>query len=274
MFCVFDCETVPDCESLREIFGFEGDDKEISLQAFAEQKERTGYEFLPVNLHKLVALSAVIGDDNGNISQIYSKSGDEEEILEGFLKFIQTKTPRLISYNGRGFDLPMIMIRAMKYNLSCPIYYAETDYNIPQMSKWNCYRTRYSTNYHMDLMDHISEFRAVSGLNLNSLCKSLGIPGKYDVSGDQVLELYYNKEIDKICEYCESDVINTYFVFLKYELLRGKILPEDYTNLLINAKEILAKKKREMGYFEVFTKFIDNETEKIKNRIEKIKEKK
>jgi len=105
----------------------------------------------------------------------------------------------------------------------------------------------------------------VSGLNLNSLCKTLKMPGKYDVAGDEVLELFYANQGAKISEYCESDTLNTYLLFLKYELLRGKILLSDYATNLVSMKENLEKTRAKMGYTDIFVNFIDDEILRIEN---------
>ena len=100
-------------------------------------------------------------------------------------------------------------------------------------------------------------------MKLDSLCTALGLPGKYDVSGDQVLELYYDAKQDKIDEYCQSDTLNTYLLFLKYELLRGKIRKEDYANYLANMQKFLNEKCDKMSYTPVFSEFIDDELKRL-----------
>lgn len=265
MICIFDCETIPDSDALRAVFGYKGDDKDVALLAQNEQKERTGSSFLPVNFHKVVCISAVIADDFGKFEKVSTISGtNEREMIGNFLNFINRKNPRLISFNGRGFDLPMLMVRAMIYNISCPAYFDDDNREFNK-DKWKNYRARYCDTFHMDLLDFISDFRAVSGLNLNSLCKTLKMPGKYDVAGDEVLELFYANQGSKISEYCESDTLNTYLLFLKYELLRGKILLSDYATNLVSMKENLEKTRAKMGYTDIFVNFIDDEILRIEN---------
>ena len=86
--CVFDCETVPDCDSLREAYGYEGDDKSVAQMALEAQKERSGSEFLPVCFHKVVTISAVIADEFGRFKRVSTIAGDSEEkkIAEFFFK--------------------------------------------------------------------------------------------------------------------------------------------------------------------------------------------
>lgn len=261
--CVFDCETIPDTlalartmpeQMLKTASDKEGkiDDKALSILACEAQKESTGSSFLPVLYHKVVCISAVLLE-NGKFVKVNTIEGkDEHEIIANFLGFIENHSPRLVSYNGRGFDLPMLMIRAMKYNLQAPRYFNTND-------KWCNYRSRYDGAWALDLLDHISDFRAVSGLKLDTLCAMLGMPGKYDVHGDQVLELYYAGELEKIKEYCESDTLNTYWLFLKYELLHGKISYEQYFAGLEDMSEFIASNKAQMSYKEPFCQCIEKE---------------
>ncbi len=256
MICIFDCETVPDAKLIKQTMHLNGDDIEVSVVAMSEQKEKTGSSFLPVAYHKIVAISAVIADDFGVFKKVSSIEGkDEEEMLKNFLSFLDKYQPRLISFNGRNFDIPMMMIRAMKYSLTCNAYF-EVDNKELNKNKWDNYRSRYSDRFHLDLMDVISEFGSARGLKLDVLCSLIGAPGKYDVSGDMVFELFYEGEIEKIKEYCESDVLNTYWLFLKYELLRGRILSEDFKNNLAIMRDKLDDNK---SYATAFKEVIDNE---------------
>ncbi len=260
MICVFDCETIPDSALAKSQFNLSGDDIEISKKAFELQEAKTGSSFLPIAFHQVVAISAVMADDFGVFTKVSSIEGENErQMIENFLNFIDKHNPKLISFNGRNFDMPMLMVRAMKYNLSCNAYF-EKENKMLNKSKWDNYRYRFTDKFHVDLMDHISEFGAVRGLKLDTLCTMMGIPGKFDVSGDQVFSLYYESGgIEKIKEYCESDVLNTYWLYLKYELLKGNILYEDYLqNLDIMSEKIPADK----SYSKIFIDGVKKELQK------------
>nr|WP_314069745.1 ribonuclease H-like domain-containing protein [uncultured Campylobacter sp.] len=233
--------------------------KLLSLRAMEIFKEKTGSEFLPVCFHRVVSISAVIADGFGRFLRVSTLDGENErDKIAKFLAFIEDFNPRLVSFNGRGFDLPMIMARAMCYDLSAAAYF-ETNDRDNNKSKWENYRSRYDGRFHLDLLDHISDFGAVRGLKLDHICASVGLPGKYDVHGDQVLQLYYAGEQAKIDEYCRSDVLNTYWLFLKYELLRGKITKDDYLNYIAVMGEFLQKECAGMSYTPVFCDFIERE---------------
>ncbi len=233
--------------------------KLLSLRAMEIFKEKTGSEFLPVCFHRVVSISAVMADGFGRFLRVSTLDGENEhDKIAKFLAFIEDFNPRLVSFNGRGFDLPMIMARAMCYDLSAAAYF-ETNDRDNNKSKWENYRSRYDGRFHLDLLDHISDFGAVRGLKLDHICASVGLPGKYDVHGDQVLQLYYDGEQAKIDEYCRSDVLNTYWLFLKYELLRGKITKDDYLNYIAVMGEFLQKESADMSYTPVFCDFIERE---------------
>ena len=260
MICIFDCETIPDIELIRKNFDVEGLDDLRAIEKAQElyAEEHNGSTFLPLPYHRVVALSAVIADDFGNFIKVgdFGHGSDEEAaIIRHFFDFIEEKNPRLVSFNGRGFDMPMLLIRAMRYNFSFPAWF---DQNNPQLNKtkWENYRQRYAEEFHTDLLDSLGSFGAVRNLKLDLLCTMAGIPGKYDVSGDQVTELYYRGEKEKIREYCQSDVLNTYWLWLKYELLRGKLTLEDYARFLATMKE---KMPQEQGYYSPFAEAIDQE---------------
>jgi len=233
--------------------------KLLSLRAMEIFKEKTGSEFLPVCFHRVISISAVMADGFGRFLRVSTLEGENErDKIAKFLAFIEDFNPRLVSFNGRGFDLPMIMARAMCYDLSAAAYF-ETNDRDNNKSKWENYRSRYDGRFHLDLLDHISDFGAVRGLKLDHICASVGLPGKYDVHGDQVLQLYYGGEQVKIDEYCRSDVLNTYWLFLKYELLRGKITKDDYLNYIAVMGEFLQKECAGMSYTPVFCDFIERE---------------
>lgn len=260
MICVFDIETIPDTKLLQDIYDYKGSDKEIAQEAIKEQEAKSGSGFLPHPFHKIVAISAVIADEFGTFRKVNSMEGaNEKELISDFLKFLDSHNPKLISFNGRGFDMPLLMIRALKYNLTCKAYF-EVENRELNKNKWENYRSRYSDRFHIDLMDSLSEFGAVRGLKLDHLCTMSGLPGKYDVSGDQVMELYFNEELQKIKEYCESDVLNTYWLYLKYELLKGNVTSEDYLRNLTIMSEKLEKPK---AYTAIFQEAIQKELERF-----------
>lgn len=264
MICVFDIETVPDIELVRQYYELDSSLSEVEIcqHAFSAQKEKSGSEFLPIYWHRVVSIASVICDEYGKFikmgnfgkksaestetksnadSSAFAHLADERAILSDFLRFINSKEPRLVSFNGRGFDLPTIMLRAMKYNLSAFGYF-ESENASKTKNKWENYRARYSEKWHTDLLECLGNFGSVRNLNLDNVCKMLGIVGKYEVSGGDVYSLYYDKkDIEKIDFYCQSDVLNTYWLYLKYAILKDELRLEDYAGILEDFKEKLPK---------------------------------
>ncbi len=261
MICVFDCETIPDVALIRQHFDVAGLDDHAAIdKAQEEYAQAHNTTFLPLPYHRVVALSAVIADSFGRFVKVgdFGKGADDEEaIIRDFFGYIESKNPRLVSFNGRGFDMPMLLLRAMRYNISFPAWF---DQNNPQLnkSKWANYRYRYAENFHLDLLDSMGSFGAVRNLKLDTVCTMAGIPGKYDVSGDQVTDLYYAGKLDTIREYCQSDVLNTYWLFLKYERLRGTLTQEDYRRFLATMRDGLP----DLGYKKPFADAIEVELAK------------
>ena len=254
MICIFDCETIPDLELAKQNYEItQTDDILICEEIFDAQEEKTGSSFLPIPFHQVVTISAVITKDDGNFVKVGTFNGDEREIIKDFFDFINKKKPKLISFNGRSFDMPMLLIRALKYNISIPAYFDNSD-------KWNNYRSRYSEDYHLDLMDVLGGYGAVRGLKLDTLAQMSGLPGKFDVHGDEVYKLYFDGEIRKIKEYCESDVLNTYWLWLKYEVLKGNLLEDNYFLFLDNMAKNLEENK---SYTPVFREFIQKELSNV-----------
>lgn len=273
MVMVFDCETIPDVELIKQGFRAEfekcdfvsSDDLEISKKAMEIQKENSGSEFLPICYHQVVSIAAVFCDEFGNFKKVgnfkaigETKEQREESLIKAFLDYLNKHQPKLVSFNGRGFDLPMLLLRAMKYKLQANAYF-EVDNLQYNKNKWENYRQRYSERFHTDLLDVLGNFGSVRGLKLDVVANLVGMPGKYDVHGDMVLELYYQGKHEVIDEYCQSDVLNTYGVYLHYELLKGNLSVAEYKGILEIWRENLPKDKAyHRIFFDTITKQIES----------------
>jgi len=128
------------------------------------------------------------------------------------------KRPTLVSFNGRTFDLPLLELAAFRYGLSAPAWFNSSGKTYEQP------RNRYNTECHLDLHDVLTNFGASrfnGGLNL--VANLLGKPGKMDVQGYMVQDLWNEGRLDKINDYCRCDVLDTYFVFLRTMVLLGQL---------------------------------------------------
>ncbi|MDX2330650.1 polysaccharide biosynthesis protein [Campylobacter hepaticus] len=250
--CVFDCESVPDADLIRKTLNFQGSDLEVSLQALKWQKEQSGNEFLPLPYHKIISICAVLSDSFGKFIKVNKIEGNsEKEMIASFFNFIEKYEPKLVSFNGKNFDMPVLVLRALKYNIKAATY-LDT-----QSDKWNNYKTRFSELKHCDLYESLGVNGR--GIKLDLICSMAGLPGKYDIHGDAVMELFYQDKLEKIHEYCESDVLNTYMLFLKYELIKSNVNQEDYIYFLTCMCDYLRLKKANRSYMEIFIKACETE---------------
>jgi predicted PolB exonuclease-like 3'-5' exonuclease len=120
----------------------------------------------------------------------------------------------MVSFNGRRFDLPVLELSALRHGISAPAYFSDTDSP----------RSRYAPDRHLDVFDFLTNYGAVGlrgGMDL--LAKMIGLPGKTELEGAMVQEYYEAGRLDEIHCYCRADVIQTYFLFLRVELMRGRI---------------------------------------------------
>ena len=221
---VFDIETIPDVEAVKNLTGIQSDDVNELRKELTEYhiKISNGNPFPRQPFHQVVAISFVNAEiqyrNNGTEKYILkeirtggTEESSEKEIIKGCFFHLSKTKPRLVSFNGKTFDLPVLKYRAMKYDVSAPWLYRSGD-------RWNNYNSKYCIDWHCDLLECFSDFGVSAKCKMNEICSILGIPGKLDVDGSQVIDLYDNNEIKKIRDYCETDVINTYLLYLIFQL--------------------------------------------------------
>jgi len=148
----------------------------------------------------------------------------EAQLLEGFFQYVEKKKPRLVTFNGRSFDLPVLNYRGMLHGISAPWLNRGE-------SRFENYGYRYSSDWHCDLMDVMADFGASTSAKLDEVSKLFGFPGKFGIDGSQVAETYAAGGIEDIRNYCETDALNTYLVYLRYALFSGDIDREGYYRL-------------------------------------------
>ena len=224
---IFDIETVPDVEFGRRTLGLEGiEDKQVAQTMFDRRREETGSEFLPLEQQHVVAISVVFRSrDVLKVSSLGDEQSGEKELIQRFYDGIGKSTPDLVSWNGAGFDLPVLHYRALKYGIQAPRYWETGDED--QSFRWNNYLNRFHSR-HLDLMDVLSGYQNRARAGLDNVSQLIRLPGKFGMHGNQVWEQYQFGQIGAIRNYCETDVINTYLVYLRFELMRGVLSPEKY----------------------------------------------
>lgn len=219
---VFDIETVPDVTTGRRILNLpDMEDEQVAAAMFADRRRQTGHEFLKLHLHQIVAISVVFRQDKQlKVWSLGNEQSSEKEILERFFSGISRYRPTLVSWNGSGFDLPVLHYRSMLHKISAEVYWdlGESD----QAARWNNYISRYHLK-HTDLMDILALYQSRAYAPLDEVATMLGYPGKMGMSGAKVWDNYRAGQVKAIRDYCETDVLNTYLVYLHFLLLRGQL---------------------------------------------------
>lgn len=225
---VFDLETIPDVSGLRTLLDSDAalSDAEVAAHAFAARREKTGSDFLQHHLHRVAAISCVFRDDEGfRVRSLGSLDDAEPKLIQDFYRIVERYTPQLVSWNGGGFDLPVLNYRALIHGINAARFWEMGDED--RDFKWNNYLSRYHTR-HLDLMDHLAMYTGRANAPLDDLAKMCGFPGKMGVDGSQVWSLYQEGRLQEIRDYCETDVVNTYLVYCRYQLLRGRLTRDAY----------------------------------------------
>ena len=218
---VFDIETVPDIEGLRKLHELSSElsPTDIAEMAFQSRRQATGNDFLQLHLHRIIAISCVLRDRNDFcVWSLGSIKDTEAELIRRFFEGIDKYTPQLVSWNGNSFDLPVLHYRSMIHGIPAHRYW-ETGEN-DQGFKWNNYLSRYHSR-HLDLMDLLALHQPRANVALNDLAQLIGFPGKLGMDGSQVWNTFQEGKIVAIRNYCETDVVNTYLMFLRFQFLRG-----------------------------------------------------
>lgn len=202
-FLIIDIETIPDRD----------------LYAPPEVAAGQTAPFPPLHAHKPIVLGALLLDADLNFRRlgVIGEGKDEPAMLRDFAAYADDKRPHLVTYNGRGFDLPVLAIRCLRHGVAMPFYFQDKDY-----------RYRFSDAGHIDLFDALSDHGAARLGSLDALARVVGLPGKVGVDGSQVEGLYNAGQLESIKNYCLSDVVQTSFLFLRYRLLQGAVSVESY----------------------------------------------
>lgn len=239
---VFDIETIPDVATGRRLYGLDGlSDEDTAAALFALRRAKVGHDFLPHHLQKVIAISLVIS--NASQLKVWSlgdDQSDEKELIHRFFTGIDKHTPTLVSWNGSGFDLPVLHYRALLHNITATAYWEAGDNQ--QAFRWNNYLNRFHYR-HLDLMDVLAGYQNKAFAPLDEISTMLNFPGKMGMSGSKVWNEYLAGNIKEIRDYCETDVLNTYCVYLRFELMRGTITEIEYSHELQRLCEYLGEEK-------------------------------
>ena len=240
---VFDIETVPDVVSGRKLYDLEGlSDADTAKALFALRRKKAGHTFLQHHLQRIVAISLVMqAGTDVKVWSLGDEDASEAELIQRFFSGLEKHTPTLVSWNGSGFDLPVLHYRALLHGIQAPTYWEVCENE--QAFRWNNYLNRFHYR-HFDLMDVLAAYQNKAFAPLDEIATMLGFPGKMGMSGAKVWDEYLNGNLSGIRDYCETDVLNTYCVYLRFETMRGKLTEDNYLEAILQLRQMLETEKK------------------------------
>lgn len=208
--------------------------------------------FPPPPAHRVVAISyaRLHRGEDGRLHFRDVRSGGEPgsselELIEGFWRFFSQTTPTLLTWNGRGFDVPVLLWRGMRHGIAVPTWFEGS-------SRYENYDARYAPAWHSDLMDLLSGYGASPRVSLDLAARAVGAPGKLEVDGSDVERLIGEGRIDEVRGYCDTDVLNLVLVWLAHQRLRGVLTAEDHDRVGAEIRGYLEQEqpaRRHLGLF-------------------------
>lgn len=236
---VFDIETVPDLTASKRLYDaalFDGlTEAEVDAKLSELRQDDLGHDFPRLPFHEIVCLSGFwVTSNSMRLFSLSQQDMAERDIIEKFIDSINKHTPTLVSWNGQGFDIPVLLYRAMRYELSAPALMDQGDINYD--TKFSNYQHRYHTR-HIDLMDRLARFNSKYFQKLDHVAKLFDLPGKIDhkgnaTDGHSLRNIVQMGDWDRLTSYCESDVLNTWLIYLRWQKLKGLLTDTQYQHWL------------------------------------------
>lgn len=238
----FDIETVPDCAGIRRLHELPEalSDMEVAEIAFQKRRTQTGSDFLPPHLHRVIVISCVMREgEQLRLWSIGEPEHDERAAIQRFHDGLERYTPQLVSWNGGGFDLPVLNYRGLACGVSAPRFWDQGEED--REFRFNNYVSRYHTR-HLDLMDVLAMYQPRNNAPLDEVARLAGFPGKIGSHGSAVWDQYRAGDLQGIRDYCEADCANTYLLFLRFQLLRGLWSLEAYRRECALLRELVERR--------------------------------
>ncbi|MDQ6994102.1 MAG: 3'-5' exonuclease [Mariprofundaceae bacterium] len=250
---VFNIQTVPDAEAARRLLEHpEWSDQQArdDVMDYFLQKNEGKSDFPRHPFHQVVVISYAYlvaeRDEHGTqwvlkrIASGGTSESSEKELLEGFFHLIETRTPRLVSFNGRGFAIPVLKYRAMVHGLSCPKW-------VSSGNRWDHYEARYSSVYHVDLLEVLSDYGASIRCSLSEIAAVFHVPRV--LSEENARELFESGGLSVLRDHCETDVCSILLIFLRWQLFQGALNQETYAYLMQSIHNYLTIESEEKAHF-------------------------
>lgn len=236
-FLVFDVEAVADGDLISRVrYSDQGLKSKTAISRYrAELMEKKGNDVIPCTFMLPISVAVAKVDSQFRLLDLTVLDAPEyrpHEITRRFWQGWQHYGwPTLVSFNGRGYDLPVLEFAAYRFGLAVPSWFNVEARSFEQS------RNRYNTGAHVDLMDLFSNFGAVTVTGgLNALANMIGKPGKTGIDGSKIQDMYDSGQVDAINDYCRCDVLDTYFVFLRTRVLLGKLSLDEEHEIVMSTK--------------------------------------
>lgn len=219
-YLVFDIETRVDKQLVNEVFyrGERIDDEEAFRRMREGLRAESGRDFFPVTCHVPISIAAGEVDEHLRLVRLESLAIEnyrEEALVHEFWRRLEKFDGTLVSFSGRNFDLPVLELQALRLGIAAPRYFNEG----------RRFRGR-NADRHYDLFEFLSNsglYRLRGGLGL--LCRLAGLRGKSDMDGSAVQGAWEAGRLEEIHRYCRDDVLQTYLLMLRVEVVRGRLEP-------------------------------------------------
>jgi len=237
---VFDIETVPDVAGIRRVYDVPSELADADVLAWFAQQRRatTGGDFAPLHLQKVVAIGCALREGASlRVWSVGELDDPEPELIRRFFDGIERYTPQLVSWNGGGFDLPVLNHRALILGVSASRFWDWGDED--RDFKFNNYLARYHSR-HLDLMDVLAMYQPRASAGLDAMARLCGFPGKLGMDGSEVSAAVAAGRLADVRNYCECDVMNTYLLYQRFRRLRGEIDAGEYSREISLARERVA----------------------------------
>src|SRR3954470_14213927 len=237
---VFDIESIPDVQGLRLLRAAPPEQTDAQVvEAWAQERKANGQsDFLPHHLQRVLVISCVFRSGEGLRVHSFVDRDDasEAKVVQSFFNSIEKHVPQLVSWNGGGFDLPVLHYRGLRHGVVADKYWDMGDDD--REFKWNNYIGRYHMR-HLDLMDLLAMYQPRANAPLDTMAKLCGFPGKLGMDGGQVWPAYLEGKLEDIRRYCETDVMNTYLLYCRFQKMRAGLTEAEYAQEIELVKRTL-----------------------------------
>src|SRR3954464_12518780 len=237
---VFDIESIPDIAGLRLLRDAPADmsDAQVYAAWLQERKDNNQTDFMPLHLQRVLVISCVFRNAEGLRvhSFVDRDNASEGKVIQSFFNAMEKHAPQLVSWNGGGFDLPVLHYRGLRHGVVANKYWdmGEDD----REHKFNNYISRYHMR-HLDLMDLLAMYQPRASAPLDAMAKLCGFPGKLGMDGSQVYHAYREGKLEEIRRYCETDVMNTYLLYCRFQKMRCSFTEAEYAQEIAFVRDAL-----------------------------------